>query len=318
MPEAEPTRDPENQIVVWDEEIQRLRNATEIEDRDRLAWELTSKGELLRGLGRHEEAISVFDEVIARLDGAVEPELRLRVAVALGLKGTELDNLQRPDESLAVFDDWLSRFGDSTDEAMGVHVAFALSRKGAMLVRLNRLEDAFGAFDDLLRRFRDTSEPAIRDYLGSALYNKGLSLGRQKHREAAIAAYDEMLEVYDSDPLRVARALNAKGRLLWKLHRWEEAGKAYGEIVTRFATSTEPQLQKYVPHALQWQGGCLFVAGRDDEALAALDDLAARLGGTLPLRGRIGMGCLRSAITADRLVRRAAPLTRRAKRRRRS
>jgi tetratricopeptide (TPR) repeat protein len=313
MPEPAKVNDP---VTPWSVEIESLRDATELDERDRLGWALLSKAALLRELERGEEALPVLDEVIERLDGT--PELEHRVASALAGKAAALDDLQRRGEALAVSEDFVSRFGETTDEQTRPHVVYALNRKSSILIKLKRYEDAIRVVDDLLARFRDATEPAVRDLLGSALYNKAISLEKLKRRDAAVAAYDEMLEMSDSDPKRVARALTYEGALLWKLDRWQESSQAYGEVVDRFAGATDPSLRAYVTYSLHRRAANLVVLGREPEARAALDVMTMRFGDDLSRRAVLGIRLFRVVIGAIVAGRRIALGTRWAMRRGRS
>jgi L-rhamnose isomerase len=80
----------DEEIVAYDEVVERFGVATELELRDLVGKALLFKGATLGELGRNNEAIVAYDEVVERFGTAIEPPLRRWVAMAVSYKGEAL------------------------------------------------------------------------------------------------------------------------------------------------------------------------------------------------------------------------------------
>ena len=271
----------DEQLAEYDATIADLSEATDIADREYLAWALLSRGDALYRVGRRKEALVSFEEVVTRLGNDPEVELRLRVATALSYSVTALIALKRPDDGIAACDQLLDRFADDPDPGFSSHVSFALVEKGIALTKLERDEEAVEALTQAITRFRDASEPRLRGHVASALYNLEIALRRLGRHEEAVGAIDEYAALVsnweDPDmPDRLAASLDAKGEHLAALGRPDEALAAFREVVTRYGDTDDPRLRVRVVYALLHAIVTLWRLDRDEQALDVCDELLAR------------------------------------------
>ncbi|HKI15648.1 MAG TPA: tetratricopeptide repeat protein, partial [Roseiarcus sp.] len=94
-----------------------------------------ARAELLRELGRPEDALAAFDETI---------RLFPRDDVARNARGETLRELRRPEDALAAFDETIRLFPRNE---------VARTARGETLRELGRPEDALAAFDETIRLF---------------------------------------------------------------------------------------------------------------------------------------------------------------------
>ena len=227
-------------------------------------WALGTKGEALRQMGRHEEAIQVLDQALA-----ANPEY----VFALTSKGEALRQLDRYEEAIQAFDqalalrpdyDWalgskgealrqLGRYEEALtflNQAVSLDpgYAWALGRQGETLHTLERYEEALEAFD---RALELSPEDAW------VLPRKGEALRMLNRHEEALAVFDQALEASPDE----AWIWASKGETLRMLDRYEEALEAEDwalELSPGYAWATAAK------------GQALLGLGRNEDAVETL------------------------------------------------
>jgi len=172
-----------------------------------------------------------------------------RAEAAYGEACQHVDNLQ---EALQSFSGIADRFGAASELEFRELVARALINKGVTLNKLGRPEEAIATYDDVLSRFGAASEPELCGLVEQARLNKG------------------QLRQWDA--------------LTWiirgvALGRCVEAIAAYDEVLSRFGSTSEPELREEVAEALCNMAFTLRALKRRKQANAVLDDLLTRFGG---------------------------------------
>ena len=266
---------------------------------------------------RLEEAIVVCGAAVPALEGSESPVASFALGHVLGLRAEILESLDRPLEALAAYEDALERLGnDSASDVVEVAgeqfgpatsqaLARALMRRAHVLQDLDRPADALAAYEDALGRFDRDGSPT--DVLEIPLGHLGRAfvLAHIGQSDRAIAAFDEFVRRFAGADARldssIAQALNAKASILESLHRYEEAGAAYGEAVGRFADTDDVAVGTEVCQALLEKGSVLETLDRGNESVEAYDELLRRRG---PLDGPEV-----AEIAATALLRKASVLT---------
>jgi tetratricopeptide (TPR) repeat protein len=222
-----------------------------------------SHGEILRALGRLDDALAAYDAAVARFpNDAVAPNGRAETLREHG----------RLEEALAAYDAAVERFPDNAVARMG---------RAETLRELGRLEEALAAYDAAVERFPDNA--VARNGRAETLR----ALGRL---EEALAAYDAAVERFPDNVV----ARNGRAETLRALGRLEEALAAYDAAVERFPDNVV---------ARNGCAETLRDLGRLEEALSAYDgaverfpnDVVARNGRAETLRE---LGRLEDALSA--------------------
>jgi tetratricopeptide (TPR) repeat protein len=131
--------------------------------------------EVLRRLGRAQDAVTVADAALARLaraggDVTVEVPIRYERALALSAAGEKTKALQEYHRVIA-----LGR--DHDDEDVRLYTADALGMKGALLLDAGRYEESVAANDETLRYVTDSDSPEWRLHAARALVPQAMALG---------------------------------------------------------------------------------------------------------------------------------------------
>jgi tetratricopeptide (TPR) repeat protein len=195
---------------------------------------------------------------------------------------------KKPDRLVRMEDDAVAIYerhaNGSDEEAIGQ----SLLEKGATLGDLNQFEAAITIFDDLISRFGITTNIRIRENVALALSYKAGSLYMLGRREEAIAIYDDLLGRNFPFPFIVASAIFFKGNIL-------SAISFENDTFADLGSATEPSL-----HA-----PLVSNPTRNEEAIAAFDDLLARFGSAteLSLRALVAKALVSKAIVLGRLGR---------------
>lgn len=132
-----------------------------------------NRGNVLRQLGRTDEALAAFERALA---------LRADYAEAWFNRGLTLAGLERFADALASFDRGLA--ANDGVAAVWVH-------RGLVLDRLGRTADALASYDRAV---------ALAPQLPSAHHHRAVALGRLKRHDAAAAAFTEAARLAPDDP----------------------------------------------------------------------------------------------------------------------
>lgn len=165
-----------------------------------LAAALSNRGNVLRDLGRHEEALASYDRAL---------RLKPDYAKAFYHRGNTLLNLKRPEDALASYDRALKLKPDYAD---------ALYNCGVALQSLKRPEEAVARYDRALQLKPEDAE---------ALNNRGNALLDLRRPAQALISYDRALS-FKPDYVDV---LHNRGLALLKLKRPEDAVQSYARLL---------------------------------------------------------------------------------------
>lgn len=190
-----------------------------------------NRGNALRALGRHKEALNSFDRALA---------LRPDYPEALNNRGNALRDLRRPKEALASYDRALALRPDNLE---------SLSNRGNALRDMKRPEEALESFDRALALKSDNAE---------VLNNRGNTLRDLRRYDEALASFDRALAVRPD----YAEAHYNRGNVLRDIRRFDEALASFDR-----ALALKPD---YV-EALNNRGTALRALDRLDEALSSFD-----------------------------------------------
>lgn len=165
-----------------------------------LATVLSDRGNVLRDLGRHEEALASYDRAL---------RLKPDYAKAFYHRGNTLLKLKRPEDALASYDRALKLRPDYAD---------ALYNCGVALQSLKRPQEALARYDRALQFKPEDAE---------ALNNRGNALLDLRRPDEALISYDRAL-TFKPD---YVEALHNRGLALLDLKRPEDAMQSYARLL---------------------------------------------------------------------------------------
>jgi len=275
-----PDRDEQAQrLQQLDETLERDRDSTDADARNRFADSLVAKGILLAESERSDEAGRCFDAAVASFADDDDPALRRQALVALGYKAWMLGREGRISDAEAAFDDVVRRVGDASDGSAREAGAQALYNKGHMLRRAGRLEPALDAFR-LVRRYGDSPDRVQSLVSKAMLLEVSILRDLQRPREAITCA-DEIVERFGertASELRepVAKALSHKVHIAAEHDLREHLDSARTEMVARFGDANEPDIRLLFLQAMTRAGTYLEGCGRPDLSRKIYQDIVRR------------------------------------------
>ncbi len=192
---------------------------------------LNNRGNALRGLGRHEEALASFDKAIT---------LKPDYAEAFYNRGVALQDLGRFEEALASYERAI---------ALRPHYIEALNNRGSIFRCLKRLDEALASYDSAI---------ALKPDYVDALTNRGAILQELKRHDEALTSYEKALALKPNH----VEALSNRGVTLHALTRYDEALASYEKVIA---------LKPDHVGALSNRGNTLRQLMRHDQALASYE-----------------------------------------------
>jgi len=213
-----------------------------------------------------------------------------QIAKALVNQAVVLSMLDRPLEAAEVCAEVYRRFGEIEDPLFQEMIARAAFLEGTELVKLGRRDAAVSAFqrsakftdeDGMLGEFARRAEAASRALV-------------TEDRMAQIAAYESSLaQPYDRDDpqarrLRAALQVN-RGSILASLDQYDEAVRAYDELISDIGHDTDPELRSQLAFALLNRGNALCKMEELDKAMLCYQDLARQFGDAADERVRVSV-----------------------------
>ena len=178
-----------------------------------------------------------------------------------------------------------------TWHALAMH---ARARQGIGLYTLGRLEESLAVLDEvivsreLVPELLDGARPELRgmrlpDAIAGALAGKVFTLERLGRRDEADAIADILIDEFDpgmtqEQRLFVAKAFLRRGRFARLRGEVDIAMTALDDALSRGSEVANADFAQVVSEALIEQGLLLEVVGRNDEALAAFDEVVRRFG----------------------------------------
>ncbi len=168
--------------------------------KDYLAAVLSDRGNVLRDLGRYQDALASYDRAL---------ELKPDEAKAFYQRGNTLLKLKRPGDALASYERALKLKPDYAD---------ALYNCGVALQSLKQPQEALAHYDRALQLKPDDAQ---------ALNNRGNALLDLRRPDEALISYDRALS-FKPDYLE---ALHNRGLALLELKRPEDAMQSYARLL---------------------------------------------------------------------------------------
>jgi tetratricopeptide (TPR) repeat protein len=192
----------------------------------------SAQAELLRDLGRPEDALAALDETIRMFPNEVVPR---------NARAEVLRELDRSEEALAAFDESIRLFPLDV---------VARSARAEVLRELDRSEEALAALNETIRIFPHEVVPR-----GS----RAEVLRELARPEDALAALDETIRLFPNDVV----SRSARAEVLRELERPKDALAAFDEAIEMFPRDV-------VSHVARAE--VLRELERPEDALAALDE----------------------------------------------
>ena len=184
-----------------------------------------NRGNALRDLRRHEEALASYNTAIA-----LKPDF----AEAHNNRGNALSNIKRPEEALASYDKAIALKSDFAE---------AYSNRGMALEDLQRPEEALASYDKAI---------ALKPDFALGYFNRGVALQELNRPEEALASYDEAIALKPD----YAEAYSNRGVALGKLKRYADALASYDKAIA---------LKPDFAEAYWNQSLCLLLLGRFEQ-----------------------------------------------------
>ena len=189
-------------------------------------------------------------------------------------EGLALTREGRLAEAVRVYDEIVERYGESDDDKTVRAVGCALDAMAHALTTLDRQEQVLDACDELIRRFGETADKQLRALVASALARKA--------REEAVRCYDAIIErlrdAAERDLLRrLATTYYWRAALLADLNDLDGAIASLDGLLGRFLGSDDPEIDRWVAHALAKKTEWLPFADRANEAIVLGEALSERL-----------------------------------------
>ncbi len=255
-----------------------------------ISWALLMKATAQQKLGILDSSLSSIEEVIDRFGTAEDPELQEWVARALITKGDLLRAQGNPDSALSAFEEVIDRFDTTENQELQWSVAQALIDKGKVLQDQGNLEPALAAFEEVVDRFGSAEAPILKARVSSALAFKAGALALSNRLTASVSAFEKSIEIIDAVepsklpaymalPLRemVATILMFKGTVQQVHGNLDAALSAFEEVVERFGTAEDPELQEQSVKALISKTQLQTKKGNVKDALNTYNELERRL-----------------------------------------
>jgi tetratricopeptide (TPR) repeat protein len=239
-----------------------------------VAEALIHKGDRLRNLHRHGEAVDTYDDLLCRF--ADNDALRPYVVRALASKVATLRDHGR-NEDLAVAEAEEASFAESSEPAITTaEIKLAARRRQGWATDMAESELVIASF-------ADSTDPArIREVAAALVHRSDCLVYYDDAYDDAVDAYQEVVDRYGSstDPavLRlVAQALFMKHHVL---STWlgQVGFDVYDDLVDRFSDAADPTLRSYVAAALRGKGEAFSRLGDVQRAIAVCDDVVTRFG----------------------------------------
>lgn len=226
-------------------------------------------GNMLRALGRHEEALAWFDAALERARGRQEEGIRETVARALFNKADSLDKLGRGAGALGIYDEVILRYGDDIDGVGRQLAGRSVHAKAVISAAMGRHDEAIALYDKYLAQ--NASDPSQQLWVVEAMYNSGVSHGNKGRNAEAVTAYDRVIQYFrgNTDPALneyVAMSLYNKGNRLSDLKRPADAVKSYDELIATFGD--DPRMPDRIAKGMINRANQLGLMGKRKEANA--------------------------------------------------
>ncbi len=254
-----------------DELIAVSGRSADLPQRTAVACALLVRGELLRDMGRPEEALAAWAEIAGgETAGEEASRVGLEARLAAGQLALELGRLDEAERELS---ELLERYGHLEDQADRAFLADALGFRSRVHAAQGDQALMLAGLDELIDRFAGAPEVELRSRVAQAIQVRTellARLGRHDQAAASMTMMIDRLQREDSPELiaAITRKLLQGADHLARREEAELALRAYAAVAEQGAR--EPALGREVAQAEIRAAGCLLKLGRDDEAEAAI------------------------------------------------
>ena len=249
--------------------------------------------EILDGLEKNEfeKVIGIVDQALAsqRSDSYELPESFL--AWTLLVKADAQEKLGDLVAAVLTYEEVVKRFGTAENPDMQMMIASALNSKGKILQGQGELDSAVLTYEEVVKRFGTAESPELQIKVAVAICDQGLALDMSGDPNSAVSTFGKAVEHIDSiettelsDAIAtalqgfVAAVLNTRGLVLQRQGELDSAVSTFEEVVMRFGTAENPDLQMVIASALAKKGEILQDQGELDSAVSTFEEVVDRFG----------------------------------------
>lgn len=233
--------------------------------------------------GRGDEAIVLLDEYVGAFASSEDANVQVRAPQAQLLKAKILAEQGGGDAALGEIKTALLRLETIDHSSRSELEAAGLALKAEILFRLDREQLGMDGLRDLVARFGDSTKAITRLLVAQALLRRATMLKRREQREESLEDLKELLQRFGGDDqLDIRECVATALGELWlnqtDLGRAAEASRTMDEFQQRFASASEPVLQRRVIMFRLMQAASLAKQRDFTGALKICDQLISRCG----------------------------------------
>lgn len=282
--------DPMHAVSTYDEVAERYGTSTDLIEQSWAGLALIKKGITLWQQGDKDLAVSTYEEIAERFGTMEFQKLQEMVAIALVHKGVILQSQGKLDSAVSAFEVVVERFGTMEVQELQELVAQALINKGVILEDQDHLDSAVSTYEEVIERFGTTEAQRLQTKVATAFCLKSVAHCKSGDPTSAVSAIgravklmaarvDAELDETIATRVRIfiSVALDIKGIILQYQGDLDSAVTTYEEVIKRFGTVEEPELQKRVVQALISKTKLNTKMGRAEDALDTYAKLKRRL-----------------------------------------
>jgi|GEM_PF-5765584 len=229
-----------------------------------------------------EDALASYALVIEKHSRSSSVDVRQEVMIAHSRSGSVLVNpLKRYDEAMAAFDAAL-RLGMAMNTPQSrLWSAYSYLNKGNGLAVQGKRGEAFRVYDQIPASLFVQDEPGLIYPLVRSLLNKAQQMqGTQLSQ--ALPVYDSALRQLSGPggaeyPDLIAETHIARGRVLARLQRHDEAITAFDHVISRYGASTQSNLRDFASQAASAKAVAYDLKQRRDRLESRISEIDAKL-----------------------------------------
>ena len=283
----------ETALSIFENVVKRIGITEDSELKSLAVRALIKKAEILKEQGYQELALSALEDVIERFNITENPEQQLLVVRALINQGEILRAQGQLEHALSAFEIVIERFDTTKKPELQNLVARALINKGEILQAQGQPERALSAFEIVIERFSTVRASDLPIMVSFAFLYKIMALCAASEPipdeifpvvEEGIVFINalEHVELYTAMPLPLQKSLAVilmlKGILLHAQGKIGPAKAAFEEVIERFGTAENQELQTLSMRALINKVELQASEGNSEDALHTYNEITQRLG----------------------------------------
>ena len=229
--------------------------------------------------GKNVEALALIDEAIALLPTLQTDDTPAWLANAMLIRLGTLIALKRFDVADEQAQTAFDMFNDEEDPLIEQALAMTIGMRTAMSLENGNKAKARGQLQVFSSRFGKSHDREIQKMLLDAYAMVAFQLDADGDLQGAERTYAEAVSLAekqeDPDGELVARSIVARGKILEKLKRDEDALAALQQAVSWFPSPKEPPIIGQVALSHNLRAGLFAKQGKADEAIAELRGVLA-------------------------------------------